>query len=132
MITITKQSREYADIDFSFARHPITDNVAIKKNINAVKQSVLHLLTLKEGDKPFHPEIKSPIYGFLFENATIAVKIVLESEIRKYLNSYEPRIFISEVNVSFPDSNTIACSITGELVNLSEPITINILIDRIL
>ena len=129
--TLTKITRDYIDLDLAFEKHPITNNVSIKKKINAVKQSVINLLTLKEGDKPFHPEIKSPIYGYLFENASVVVKVVLESEIRKYLIAYEPRINISDIQVSFPDNNTISCSIIGEIINISEPFTVNILMDRL-
>lgn len=131
MATINKQPREFIDLDFSFVQHPVTANVSIKKGTNAVKQSILNLLRLKEGDKPFHPEIKSPIYDYLFENASLIVQIVLEGEIQKYVNAYEPRVDITEVNVSFPDSNTIACNLIGNLVNVAEPFNINILVDRL-
>lgn len=131
MISLNKPSREYIDLDFSFARHPVSSNVSIKKSMNSVKQSILHLLKLKEGDKPFHPEIKSPIYGFLFENASVIVQVVLEGEILKYLNTFEPRIQVHGVQVTFPDNNTISCSVSGTIVNLAEPFTINILIDRL-
>lgn len=131
MATIYKQAREFIDLDFAFVRHPITSNVSIKKGNNAVKQSILHLLKLKSGDKPFHPEIKSPIYDYLFENASMIVQVVLEGEIRKYINTFEPRVNITEVNVSFPDNNTIACNVIGIMINVAEPFNINILIDRL-
>lgn len=131
MTTLYSSSREYIDLDFSFTMHPISKNVSIKKTINSVKQSIIHLLKLKEGDKPFHSEIKSPIYNYLFENTSVIVQVVLEGEIRKYINSYEPRVYVKSVRVSFTDNNTIACNIVGELINLSEPFNINILIDRL-
>jgi phage baseplate assembly protein W len=131
MVTLNKLSREFVDLDFSFEKHPITKNVSIKKNINAVKQAIIHLLKIKSGDKPFHPEIKSPIYDFLFENASNISKIILESEIQKYLNVYEPRINILSVNVSYPDQNTIVCEISGRLVNTTEPFDVKILVDRL-
>lgn len=131
MTTIYKSSREYVDFDFSFEKHPITNNVSIKKAINSIKQSILHLLRLKAGDKPFHPEIKSPIYDYLFENSSVIVQVVLEGELRKYINVYEPRIQVSDVKVSFPDKNTIMCNITGTIINMSEPFSVNILVDRL-
>lgn len=129
--TLYIPSREYVDLDFDFSKHPISKNVSIKKQVNAVKQSIMHLLTLKEGDKPFHPEIKSPIYGYLFENASSIVKIVLESEVRKYLNAYEPRVDISTVTISYTDNNSINCEVSGEIINLSLPITVNIMVSRL-
>ena len=128
---INKITREYIDLDFAFEQHPSTNNVTIKKNNNAIKQSILNLLTLRSGDKPFHPEIKSPIYDFLFENASMVTKIVLEGELKKYLNVYEPRISITTATVDFPDNNTISCTVVGTIINLSTPFTVNILIDRL-
>jgi phage baseplate assembly protein W len=131
MTILTKSSREYVDVDFNFNRHPMTDNVSIKKNVSSVKQSILHLLMLREGDKPFHPEIKSPIYGYLFENASSIVQVVLSGEVRKYINEYEPRVEVLDVEVSFPDQNAINCKVVGRMLNTSEPFTINILVDRL-
>lgn len=129
--TLLKNSREYTDIDFLFTRHPLTDNLTIKKGPNSVKQSIMNLLQLKPGDKPFHPEIKSPIYDYLFENASNIVSVVLEGEIRKYLNAYEPRVIILTVRVTFPSNNEISCKLEGTIVNLQSPFTVNVLINRL-
>jgi len=131
MVTISKITREYIDVDFSFEKHPVTKNVSIKKNVTSIKQSIIRLLTLREGDKPFHPEIKSPIYDFLFENTSMVMKIVLESEIRKYLEVYEQRVEITNINIIFSNPNEIQCHIIGQIVNSTEPININVLIDRL-
>lgn len=128
---LLKTSREYIDFDFSFDRHPITNNVSIKKGINSVKQSITHLLTLKEGDKPFHPEIKSPIYTYLFENASMITQIVLEDEVMRYLTVYEPRMKIVKVTISFPNPNAISCVVYGEIVNITEPFTVTVLMNRL-
>lgn len=128
---LTKPTREYIDVDFNFIKHPISNNLVIKKGSNAVKQSIINLLMLKEGYKPFHPEIKSPIYGYLFENATVVLQVILESEIKKYLASYEPRAIIKSVSIEFPSPNTINCLIFGEIVNIQEPFSVSILVDRL-
>lgn len=131
MATINKENRNFIDVDFSFARHPLTNNISIKKNESAIKQSIMHLLTLKEGDVPFHPEIKSPIYRFMFDNFSIVSKVVLESEVKNYLRVYEPRFRVDSIIITYPSPNEIQCSISGLIVNLMEPITINVLIDRL-
>lgn len=129
--TLTKISKDYTDLDFSFEKHPLTNNVSIKKNIASVKQSIIHLLLLKSGDKPYHPEIKSPIYDYLFENATLIVKVILEGEVRRYLDTFEPRFLATSVSVTYPNANEIRCSVSGLIINLSEPITVNILVSRL-
>lgn len=131
MSELLLQIREYIDADFLFNKHPMTDNLTIKKNVNAVKQSVLHLLQLKKWDKPFHPEIYSPVYDFLFDNISAVSQVVIESEIIKYLNRHEPRLIIESVDVSFPNPNEIQCTVSGEIINISTPITITTLINRL-
>lgn len=131
MAIINKTIREFVDLDMSFAIHPITKNVSVKKNTNAVKQSVLNLLRIKSGEKPFHPEIKSPIYDFLFENSSPVLKIVIEDEVKKYLEFYEPRVEITNVNVTFPNVNGISCDVEGRILNVSEPFTVNVFVDRV-
>jgi phage baseplate assembly protein W len=131
MTLLLKRSREYVDVDFSFGNHPLSKNLLIKKEKNAVKQSIIHLMTLKEGDKPFHPEIKSPIYTYLFEPATSIVQVVLAGEVKNYLSIFEPRVLIKYVRISYPTPNDISCEIYGEIINISEPFNVNILINRI-
>ena len=129
--TITVTSRDFIDLDFNFERHPLTSNVSVKRNVNAIKQSIRHLLLLRKNDVPFHPEIESPIYRFLFENNTAATRIVLQNEVLRYLNRYEPRIDITDVVVSYPDPNSISCDIIGTILNTNTQVTINILVDRL-
>lgn len=131
MTILLKKFREYVDLDFSFGKHPISKNLLIKKEKNAVKQSIIHLMTLKEGDKPFHPEIKSPIYTYMFEPASNIVEIILADEVRNYLSIFEPRVLIKLVRIGYPTPNDISCEIYGEIINISEPISVNILINRL-
>jgi phage baseplate assembly protein W len=130
MATLTRNSRDYIDVDFKFTKHPESYNLSIKKNINAVKQSIINLLLLKEGDKPFHPEIKSPIFDNLFELNSVVEKIILESEILKYINAYEPRVLVNSVTVTTDSPNTITCTVIGQIINLQQQFEINILVDR--
>lgn len=131
MVTLYRTTREYVDVDFSFENHPESKNLLIKKNGNAVKQSVINLLLLKSGDKPFHPEIKSPIFDSLFETGSVVQKVILESEVKKYLSRHEPRIIVSQVVVSYDQPNAISCLVRGEIINLQQPFEVNILVDRI-
>ena len=129
--TVLISSREYVDLDSAFTRHPLTNNVAVKKGVNAVKQSIRNLMLLKKGEKRFHPEIYSPIYDLFFENADATMKIVLQTETAKYLAAYEPRFELSDVTVTFPNPNEISVEISGTVINLQVPITINILAERL-
>jgi len=124
-------TREYVDLDFSFARHPISSAVSVKRRLNAVKQSILHLMRLKSGDKLFHPEIKSPLYDFLFETTNPIIGVVIENEVFRYLSVYEPRAIISSVIVTFPSINAMSCVVVGTIINVQEEFTVNVLVDRL-
>lgn len=128
---ITRNIRQFVDIDFTFQKHPITSNLVLKKDLNAIKQSVVNLLLLQRGDKKFHPEIESPISKYLFENASPVLQFLIQDETRKYLNTYEPRVSISDIKVTFPDPNTIKADITGIIINSTEPFNITVLVDRL-
>ena len=131
MATINVTTRDFTDFDLGFSIHPLSKNLSLKKNQNAIKQSVLNLLRLKKGDKPHHPEIYSPIGDYLFENISAATRLVLEGEIFDYLSLYEPRIEVTKVTVSYPDPNSIDVSVQATIINTSTPVTINILIERL-
>ena len=128
---LKKPTREYVDVDFLFQPHPVSKNLTVKKSTNAVRQSILHLMRLKEGDKPFHPEIQSPIYKYFFENFTITTKIVLQEEVRKYITYYEPRVTLTDVQIGFPEPNAINCTIFGIIINTNEYFSVNVLINRL-
>jgi phage baseplate assembly protein W len=129
MVTLTK-NKEYKDVDFSFNKHPDSGNILSKSKANAVKQSVINLLTLKLGDKPFHPEIASPINKYLFKNFSVLEKVVLQGEIKTYLTNYETRLNVTEVNVGI-NSHYLSCEVKGNIVNLTDEFVVNILIERL-
>lgn len=128
---LNKKVRDYKDFSFIFETHPETNNLLVKTNAASVRQSVINLLTLHKSDKPFHPEISSPVYGFLFENIGLLEKVVIESSVKKYLGNYEPRLSVSQVIFELTDTNSMSLTVKGSIINLLEPFTVNVLISRI-
>jgi phage baseplate assembly protein W len=128
---LTKDIVSFTDIDFDFGLNPVSNNVNVKKNANAIKQSVINLLMLKQGDKPFHPEIKSPVYFHLFDNFSMVVSSIVEDDIKRFLNFYEPRINVTVVNISTPNPNDIKFEIVGTIKNTTEQFMVNFLINRL-
>ena len=54
-ITTSKIS-DYSDIDISFKSNPnLANDVAIKKESAAIRQSVMNILKTNHGEKPFEP-----------------------------------------------------------------------------
>ena len=58
----------FRDLDFNFQPNPITKDVAVKEDGEAVKRALRNLILLKRYEKPFHPEISSGVQDLLFES----------------------------------------------------------------
>jgi hypothetical protein len=56
------------DLSSDFSVHPLTGDVAVKKNADAIKQSLKNLLFMNKFDKPFDPSLDSGLQEVLFEN----------------------------------------------------------------
>ena len=60
--TTGKKARIFKDFDMSFGINAFSGDINKKLDVNAVKQSIKNLLLTQDGEKPFHPEIGSPLY----------------------------------------------------------------------
>jgi hypothetical protein len=67
---MARNTRTFTDLDLNFLAHPVTKDVTAKTDEQAVKASIRNLILTSNYEKPFHPEIGSPIKSLLFEPAT--------------------------------------------------------------
>tara|TARA_B100000745_G_scaffold291337_1_gene231017 strand:- start:288 stop:710 length:423 start_codon:yes stop_codon:yes gene_type:complete len=126
------QSRKYTDLDLNFRSHPFTKDILLKKGDNSIKQSVKNLVLTRKGEKPFHPEIGSHIYTYLFDNMTVDTVVNIKTTIEDVINTYEPRVVLSSVDVTAnPDQNSYDVTIVFRLINESDPITVEFFIERL-
>jgi phage baseplate assembly protein W len=128
MATINKI---YSDIDFTFTKKPVTGDVALSYDTQAVTRSIRNLLNTQNYDRPFNPDLGSQITGLLFENISPTVSSTLEIMISNIIKTYEPRATLQSVNVSSqPDKNAYSVSITFYVENATLPTTTTILLER--
>ena len=116
-------SRAFKDISLSFKRHPVTNDIIMLKNENAIKNSVINLVKTYIGERFFRSDIGTPISRSLFEIQTSEFGIEVENYITQVLVNLEPRIQLKKVNVSFPlDKNELSVEINYDIIGLSFPI----------
>ena len=60
-------SKAFKDINLSFKRHPVTNDLVVIKNEDAIKQSVKNIIFTILGEKPFLPLFGSKLNSSLFE-----------------------------------------------------------------
>ena len=115
-------SRAFKDINLSFKRHPVTNDVVTIRNEDAIKRSVRNIIFTILGEKPFEPNFGSVINESLFDLNTNLSEIRVSDEIRSSLLNYEPRISNLDVTVTVaPDTNEMNCTVQYEIVGLSTP-----------
>jgi phage baseplate assembly protein W len=115
-------SRGFKDISFSFAKNPITNDILILQNEDAIKKSVINLVRTQIGERFFNNLIGSSTQNSLFELNIEEVATVIDEEISNLLNNFEPRIRLREVYAEPDyDSNDLNIRIQYDIVGLPVP-----------
>ena len=97
-----KVARIYKDLDLNFTANPVSGDVAKKLDVNAVKQSILILLSTNFYERPFAPDKGANLRGFLFEQMSSTLAALLQNSVKNVIASYEPRARVDSVVVT-PD-----------------------------
>ena len=115
-------SRAFKDINLSFKRHPVTNDVITVSDEDAIKRSVKNIIFTILGEKPFLPLFGSVINQSLFDLNTSLNEIRVSDEIQQSLLNYEPRIDNIVVTASiYPESNELNCVVQYEIVGIPAP-----------
>ena len=115
-------SRAFKDINLSFKRHPVTNDLVTIKNEDAIKRSVKNIIFTILGEKPFSPSFGSFITESLFSLNTEYDSITLEDEIKNVLYRFEPRIDNIYVSVAIlADTNETNATIKYDIVGEPSP-----------
>ena len=115
-------SRAFKDINLSFKRHPVTNDVVAIRDEDAIKRSVKNIIFTILGEKPFDPTFGSIVSDALFELSTSLNEIRISDEITSSLNRYEPRIdnVVATATV-YPDSNEMNATVQYDIIGIPAP-----------
>ena len=119
---VVKISRAFKDISLSFTKHPVTNDVTVLKNEDAIKKSVVNLCRTRINERFFNDLLGTSIEDSLFETNLNDIASFLEREIATLLKNFEPRIKLSNVLVEFLiDSYELQIRIEYEITGLPFP-----------
>ena len=128
MATLTKL---YSDIDFAFTKKPVTNDVALSYDAQAVIRSIRNLLLTNHYERLWNPDLGSNLNALLFELITPLTAQSLSREVRLIIQNYEPRARLKEVVVTpLPDKNAYNLYISFFLENATTPTTVTLLLER--
>ena len=115
----TKVSRAFKDISLSFKKHPVTKDVTVLRNEDAIKKSVINLTRTRINERFFNDLLGTSVADNLFENMGSGLETALEEEISTLLGNYEPRIELNSVYViADQDSNELSIQVDYNIVGL--------------
>ena len=125
------EGKRYADLDFDFKAHPVTKDVVLKYNEEAVKKSLKSLIMTYKYERPFQPSINSRIKKLLFENITPVMGVNLKSNIEDVIREHEPRVDLRGVDVIVDeDQNRIKVDIFFNIKNQPEVVSLTTTMQR--
>jgi phage baseplate assembly protein W len=90
----------YSDLDLTFNRTPVKNDVALSYDDQAIIRSVRNLLLTNFYERPFQPNLGSNINKLLFEPVNSLTSGNLKEDIRNVITNYEPRVGIDEIVVT--------------------------------
>jgi len=115
---VTYQSKEFKDISLSFKVHPVTKDILVLKNSDAIKKSVMNLVKTNVGDRFYEKNLGTKTKNYLFEiSKTDDDNFSLEREIRNVISNYEPRVKLIDVSILNNDTDySLEISISYEII----------------
>ena len=127
-----RSTRLYSDLGLSFERNVATKDLIVKKDVDAVKQSVRNLILTNHYERPFHPEIGSNVTALLFEPMNPITANVLQRTIAEVIENFEPRArLVSVIASAQPDRNAYEVTISFYVVNVpGELIELTTMLER--
>ena len=115
-------SRSFKDISLSFDPHPVTKDLPVLKNENAIRRSVRNLVQTIPGERFFNPLLGSSVYESLFDLYDFGTSTLIEQEIITTLENFEPRVANVQVQVDpRPDQNNFDVTIFFDIVGQELP-----------
>ena len=122
----------YKDIDTLFASHPVTGKLNTLTNNEAVARAVKNLVLTNKGERPYQPFIGGDVNSALFELNDGTVEDEVKQAIEDTIREYEPRADLISVYANQNlDNNSLSITIKFRVVNQTQPIVINVFLERV-
>lgn len=133
MSTRVNAKDRFIDFDLKFTKTgDAPHGLAVKKDINAIRQSLVNLILTRPGEKGFSPEFGSNVVDLIFENFDPVQMIRIQEDIRESIEAFEPRVnFVGlDFDTNNIDSNMISINLQFRLVNEQTLRSITIELER--
>jgi phage baseplate assembly protein W len=127
----SKKITLYQDFKKNLEKSPVSSDLTVLKDEDAVKESIKNLILTDRGERLMQPDLGGNISGMLFENITPATLVLIQNNIRTTIDLYEPRAELIDVIASSNiDDNVVKVEIAFYITNVQQPITLDVFLER--
>ena len=121
-MAINRISRAFKDISLSFKPHPVTKDLTILKNENAIKKSVRNIVQTIPTERFFNSVLGSDVRNSLFDFVDYGTASSIQDQIEIAIENFEPRVEDVVVEVlPRPDLNEFEISVFFNIVGQDIP-----------
>ena len=121
-MAINRTSRAFKDISLSFSPHPVTIDLTILKNENAIKKSVRNLVQTIPTERFFNSILGSDVRDSLFDFVDFGTASAIQDQIEITIQNFEPRVENVVVEVEpRPDLNEFEVTVIFDIVGQELP-----------
>ena len=100
-MAVKRISRAFKDINLSFEPHPVTKDLTVLRNENAIKRSVRNIVQTIPTERFFNSILGSDVRNLLFDNfIDFGTASAIEDQITIAIQNFEPRVDNLQVNVN--------------------------------
>ena len=121
-MAIQRISRSFKDISLSFSPHPVTKDLPILKNENAIVRSVRNLVETIPTERFFNSSLGSDVQDSLFGFVDYGTASQIEDQIITTVTNFEPRV--ENINVEVEpqmDNNSFGVIVQFDIVGQAFP-----------
>ena len=119
---ISRVSRSFKDISLSFIPHPVTKDLPILKDENAIRRSVRNIVETIPTEKFFNSTFGSDVYKSLFDFVDFGTASIIKDQIKTSISNFEPRVDNVDVKVfPRPDDNEFEVEVIFDIIGQEFP-----------
>ena len=121
-MAIKRISRAFKDITLSFEAHPVTKDLLILKNENAIRRSVRNIVETIPTERFFNSLLGSEVRSSLFGFVDFGTASVIQSQIEIAIDNFEPRVDNVQVQVNpTPEQNSFEVTVLFHIIGQEFP-----------
>jgi phage baseplate assembly protein W len=91
----------YSDMDITMRAHPVTVDVTLKTDTDAIRRAVRNIVLTNKYERPFKPNFGGSIRDMLFELDTDRKINRMQKSLKTLIEKFEPRV--KNVTIRFDD-----------------------------